>query len=75
MELVSVVSKFRDEFDPPDEAMELAAVGRVGFDNRPPSQPTWCPTLLRPGTPVGLPHRDRAEVQRAWPDSCRVGTT
>ncbi len=64
-ELFSVVSKFRDEFDPPDGSQDLAKVGRVGFDNRPPSALALVPALLRPGTPIGLPRRDRAQVQRA----------
>ena len=64
-ELFSVVSKFRDDFDPPDESLDLAKVGRVGFDNRPPSALDLVPALLRPGTPIGLPRRDRALVQRA----------
>lgn len=64
-ELFSVVSKFRDEFDPPDGSQDLAKVGRVGFDNRPPSALALVPALLRPGTPIGLPRRDRAPVQRA----------
>ncbi len=64
-ELFSVVSKFRDEFDPPDGSQDLAKVGRVGFDNRPPSALGLVPALLRPGTPIGLPRRDRARVQRA----------
>ena len=64
-ELFSVVSKFRDDFDPPDESLDLAKVGRFGFDNRPPSALGLVPALLRPGTPIGLPRRDRAQVQRA----------
>ena len=64
-ELFSVVSKFRAEFGPPDESLDLAHVGRVGFDNRSPSALELLPALLRPGTPIGLPRRDRASVQRA----------
>ena len=64
-ELFSVVSKFREEFGPPDESLDLANMGRVGFDNRPPSALGLLPALLRPGTPIGLPRRDRAMVQRA----------
>jgi len=64
-ELFSVVSKFREEFGPPDGSQDLAKVGRVGFDNRPPSALALVPALLRPGTPIGLPRRDRALVQRA----------
>jgi glycosyltransferase involved in cell wall biosynthesis len=64
-ELFSVVSKFREEFGPPDEALGLASVGRVGFDNRTPSGPGLVPSLLRPGMPIGLPWRDRIVVQRA----------
>ncbi len=64
-ELFSIVSKFRREFDPPDESMDLAKVGRVGFDNRSPSALELVPALLRPGTPIGLPRRDRAPVRQA----------
>ncbi|MGA3149847.1 MAG: glycosyltransferase, partial [Acidimicrobiales bacterium] len=34
-------------------------------DNRPPSTLDLLPALLRPGTPIGLPRRDRASVQQA----------
>src|SRR3984957_17374523 len=64
-ELFSVVSKFRQDFGPPDESLDLAKLGRGGFDNRSPSAVDLVPALLRPGTPIGLPRRDRALVQRA----------
>src|ERR1700722_1849987 len=64
-ELFSVASKFREEFGPPDEPLDLAKVGRVGFNTPPPSSLDLVPALLRPGTPIGLPRRDRALVQRA----------
>ncbi len=64
-ELFSIVSKFRQEFGPPDDSLDLAKVGRVGFDNRSPSIAALVPALLRPGTPFGLPRRDRASVRQA----------
>ena len=64
-ELFSVVSKFRTDFDPPDEALGLARVGRVGFDNRPATGIHLLPTLWRPSMPIGLPWRDRHRVQMA----------
>jgi glycosyltransferase involved in cell wall biosynthesis len=64
-ELFSVVSKFRQDFDPPDESLDLANLGRAGFDNRPPSALDLLPALFRSGTPIGLPRRDRASVQQA----------
>ena len=65
VELVSVVSRFRSDFDPPDASMGLDRVARVGFDNRPPSGTALVPTVVRPSVPLGLPWRDRATVQRA----------
>ncbi len=65
VELLSVISAFRSDFDPPDEQLGLARVGRVGFDNRPPSGLALLPTLARPSMPLGLPWQDRATVQRA----------
>src|ERR1700722_9750796 len=66
-ELFSVVSKFRQDFGPPDESLDLAKLGRVGFDNRSPSALDLVPALLRPGTPIGLPRRGPAPGQRAIP--------
>jgi len=64
-ELFSVISRFREDVDPPDEELGLDRVGRVGFDNRTPSGLALVPTLVRPGMPLGLPWHDRAVVQRA----------
>jgi polysaccharide biosynthesis protein PslH len=64
-ELFSVVSKFRTDFDPPDEDLGLAKVGRVGFDNRTDSAGHMISTALRPSVPLGMPWRDRTLVQRA----------
>src|ERR1035441_1733241 len=61
-ELFSVISKFRTDFDPPDEALDLARVGRVGFDNRPATGIHLLPTLWRPSMPIGLPWRGRHRV-------------
>jgi glycosyltransferase involved in cell wall biosynthesis len=65
VELVSVVSRFRSDFDPPDASMGLDKVARVGFDNRPPSGRGLVSTLARPAMPLALPWQDRSTVQRA----------
>ncbi len=65
VELLSVVSKFRTDFDPPDEALDLDKVDRIGFDNRPPAGAALVSSLVRPAMPIGLPWRDRSMVQRA----------
>jgi glycosyltransferase involved in cell wall biosynthesis len=64
-ELFSIVSKFREDFDPPPPSLELDKVGHVGFDNRPPSMGELVPALLHPGTPFGLPRRDRPAIRTA----------
>ena len=64
-ELFSIVSKFRSDFGEPDEALGLAKVGRIGFDNRPASGMQLLATMARPSMPVGLPWRDRPMVKRA----------
>jgi glycosyltransferase involved in cell wall biosynthesis len=65
VELCSVVSRFRTDFDPPDQALDLARVTRVGFDNRPPTGVGLLKTLARPSMPLALPWQDRAAVQKA----------
>lgn len=62
-ELFSVVSRFRSDFGTPDEGLDLAKVGRFGFDNRPATGFRVLPTLLRPSMPFGLPWQDRSTVQ------------
>ncbi len=64
-ELVSIVSRFRSDFDPPDPALGLAKVGRVAFDNRPASGVKVLPTLWHASMPLGLPWQDWMTVQRA----------
>jgi polysaccharide biosynthesis protein PslH len=64
-ELFSIVSKFREDFDPPPPSLELDKVAYVGFDNRQPSMGELVPALLRPGTPFGLPRRDRPLIRNA----------
>jgi glycosyltransferase involved in cell wall biosynthesis len=64
-ELVSVVSKFRSDFDPADDAFGLTSATRVGYDNRTPGPLGLTPTLVRPSMPIGLPWRDRDHVCRA----------
>jgi glycosyltransferase involved in cell wall biosynthesis len=63
VELVSVVSRFRNDFDPPDASLDLARVGRIGFDNRPATGAGLLATLGRPAMPLGLPWRDGQRVQ------------
>jgi glycosyltransferase involved in cell wall biosynthesis len=65
VELVSVVSQFRSDFDPADTDFGLTSAVRLGFDNRPASGLGLASTLLRPSMPIGLPWRDRKRVQAA----------
>jgi glycosyltransferase involved in cell wall biosynthesis len=64
VELLSVVSRYRTDFDPPDASLDLARVARIGFDNRPPTGAALVATLGRPSMPLGLPWLDRRRVQR-----------
>lgn len=64
-ELLSVVSKFRTDFGPPDEALGLAKVERFGFDNRQASGVGLLAALCRASVPIGLPLRDRPRVEAA----------
>ena len=64
-ELVSVVSKYRTDFGSVEDAADLAAVERIGFDNRIPSGRPLVPTLYRPSMPLGMPWRDRPRVRDA----------
>ncbi len=65
VELCSVISKFRTDFDEPDEALGLAKVTRVGFDNRTATGIGLAATLWRPSMPLALAWQDRPTVQRA----------
>jgi hypothetical protein len=65
VELASVVSRFRTDFDAPDRTLGLDRVTRIGFDNRPRTGIGVVPTLWRPWMPLGLPWRDGRRVQRA----------
>jgi glycosyltransferase involved in cell wall biosynthesis len=65
VELCSVISRFRTDFDPPDPVLGLDRVARVGFDNRPPTGLGMLAALARLSTPIALPWRDRSTVQRA----------
>lgn len=64
VELCSVISRFRTDFGPPDPALGLAEVARIGFDNRPATGLGLVATLARPSMPLSLPWQDRAAVQR-----------
>ena len=65
VELASVVSRFRTDFEAPDPSLGLAKVARIGFDNRPRTGIGVVPTLWRPWMPLGLPWRDGRRVQGA----------
>jgi glycosyltransferase involved in cell wall biosynthesis len=65
VDLFSVVSRTRSDFGPPDPALGLDRVARVGFDNRPATGAALGPGLLRAHLPLGLPWRDGATVRRA----------
>jgi glycosyltransferase involved in cell wall biosynthesis len=65
VELCSVISQFRTDFGPPDQALGLADVARVGFDNRPATGVGRWKTLARPSMPLALPWQDGPAVQRA----------
>ena len=62
-ELLSVVSKFRTDFGPPDEKLGLAKVERFGFDNRPAAGVGLLAALARTSVPIGVPLRDRPRVE------------
>lgn len=64
VELCSVISKFRTDFGPPDGSLGLAAVDRIGFDNRPPTGIGWVRTLAKPATPLAMPWQDGPTVRR-----------
>ncbi len=55
VELFSVLPRVRADIDPPDRALGLSRVGRIGYDNRPASGWRRFPALARPGTPLELP--------------------
>jgi hypothetical protein len=65
VELCSVISRLRTDFGPADQALELAGVARVGFDNRPTTGVGRLKTLAMPSMPLSLPWQDRSTVQRA----------
>lgn len=64
VELCSVISQYRSDFDPPDEGLGLAEVARIGFDNRPSTGLGLLGTLARPSMPMALPWRDGPRVRR-----------
>ncbi|MBV8462655.1 MAG: glycosyltransferase [Acidimicrobiales bacterium] len=55
VELLSVVSQFRTDVDPPDPALGLDQVTCVGFDNRPPRGLGVLRSLVQPDLPLSLP--------------------
>ncbi len=65
VELCSVISRFRTDFGPPDPALGLTDVARIGFDNRTVTGVGLLSTLARTSMPLALPWQDRASVERA----------
>ncbi len=65
VELASVVSRSRTDFELPDVELDLDKVARIGFDNRPPTGAALLPSLWRPAMPLGMPWQDRRLVQRS----------
>ncbi len=64
-ELFSIVPAGRRDFEPPDAAAGLDRVGRVTFDDRPPTGSRRALSLVRPWAPFELPWPDQPEVTRA----------
>jgi glycosyltransferase involved in cell wall biosynthesis len=64
-DLFSIVPQGRTEFDPPDEALGLRRVGRIGMDDRPPSGPARLSRLAQTAMPLEFPRQDRRAVAQA----------
>jgi glycosyltransferase involved in cell wall biosynthesis len=64
-ELFSIVPRGRTEFDPPEEGMGLDRVGRIGFDDRPPSGRARLARLAQTAIPLEFPRQDRRPVAQA----------
>jgi glycosyltransferase involved in cell wall biosynthesis len=64
-ELFSIVPQGRTEFDAPDEALGLSRVGRIGFDDRPPSGRARLTRLAHTAIPLEFPRQDRRAVAQA----------
>ncbi|MHB8430920.1 MAG: glycosyltransferase family 4 protein [Acidimicrobiales bacterium] len=62
VELVSVVSVFREVPEMTEGVVDLAGFARVAFDSRPATGIGLLPTLVRPTMPLALPRRDRSMV-------------
>ncbi len=65
VELVSIVSRFRTDVDPPDPGLGLDRVTLVGIDNRPPRGPALLRSAVHPDLPLALPVGGRATATRA----------
>jgi glycosyltransferase involved in cell wall biosynthesis len=61
-ELFAIIPEGRTEFDPPDERVGLARVGRIGFNDRPSTGARRLVSLARASTPLELPLLDRDRV-------------
>jgi glycosyltransferase involved in cell wall biosynthesis len=64
-ELFSIIPQGRTDFDPPAEAIGLARVGRIGFNDRPRRGLGQVESLARLSTPLELPLEDRDRVTGA----------
>jgi glycosyltransferase involved in cell wall biosynthesis len=64
-ELFSIIPQGRTDFDPPDEGLGLARVGRIGFNDRPAGGVGQLVSLVRASTPLELPVQDRNQVTGA----------
>lgn len=64
-ELLSIVPQGRTEFGPPDEALGLSRVGRIGFDDRPPSGRARLTRLARTAVPLEFPRQDPHQVAQS----------
>ncbi len=64
-ELVSIVPRGRRDFEPPEEGLDLARVGRITFDDRPPAGVRRASSVLRVRTPLEFPWPDGPKLTRA----------
>jgi glycosyltransferase involved in cell wall biosynthesis len=64
-ELVSIVPRGRRDFEPPDQGLDLARVGRITFDDRPPAGLRRASSVLRLRTPFEFPWPDGPKLTRA----------
>ncbi len=65
VELLSLISQFRTDVDPPDPTLGLDRVSRVGFDNRSPRGLDLVSSAARPWLPMSVPIGGRPTAERA----------